>query len=179
MQLDPHRVAGLDRDAVDPREGTRLGAVECRTEPVVVAGEAVERGGEAGAERPEPAAVGRQLVEHPAVPHRVVVVVGGQPVPRLRADLPPGQRRQEARVQRGEGVVGGLDLGSGAGRLQLLGQPPLPLGPARVGDRPPGDAAELVEAQRAAEAVAATANSGRVLDGLAKKLKASLGQFRV
>jgi methyl-accepting chemotaxis protein len=35
------------------------------------------------------------------------------------------------------------------------------------------------EAQRAAEAVAATANSGRVLDGLAKKLKASLGQFRV
>ena len=36
-----------------------------------------------------------------------------------------------------------------------------------------------VEAQRAAEAVAATANSGRVLDGLAKKLKASLGQFRV
>ena len=32
---------------------------------------------------------------------------------------------------------------------------------------------------RAAEAVAATANSGRVLDGLAKKLKASLGQFRV
>ncbi len=36
-----------------------------------------------------------------------------------------------------------------------------------------------VEAQRAAEAVAATARSGRVLDGLAKKLKASLGQFRV
>ncbi|MFP6849729.1 MAG: methyl-accepting chemotaxis protein [Pseudomonas sp.] len=35
------------------------------------------------------------------------------------------------------------------------------------------------EAQRAAEAVAATANSGRVLDGLAKRLKASLGQFRV
>lgn len=36
-----------------------------------------------------------------------------------------------------------------------------------------------VEAQRAAEAVTATAKSGRVLDGLAKKLKASLGQFRV
>lgn len=36
-----------------------------------------------------------------------------------------------------------------------------------------------VEARRAAEAVAATANSGRILDGLAKKLKASLGQFRV
>ncbi|WP_420713276.1 methyl-accepting chemotaxis protein [Pseudomonas sp. SL4(2022)] len=36
-----------------------------------------------------------------------------------------------------------------------------------------------VEAQRAAEAVAATASSGRVLDGLAKKLKASLGQFSV
>ena len=36
-----------------------------------------------------------------------------------------------------------------------------------------------VEAQRAAEAVAATASSGRVLDGLAKRLKASLGQFRV
>lgn len=35
------------------------------------------------------------------------------------------------------------------------------------------------EAQRAAEAVAATADSGRVLDGLAKQLKASLGQFRV
>jgi len=36
-----------------------------------------------------------------------------------------------------------------------------------------------LEAQRAAEAVAATANSGRVLDGLAKRLKASLGQFKV
>ncbi|HLD69065.1 MAG TPA: methyl-accepting chemotaxis protein, partial [Pseudomonas sp.] len=36
-----------------------------------------------------------------------------------------------------------------------------------------------VEAQRAAEAVAATASSGRVLDGLASQLKASLGQFRV
>ena len=36
-----------------------------------------------------------------------------------------------------------------------------------------------VEAQRAAEAVAATASSGRVLDGLATRLKASLGQFRV
>lgn len=36
-----------------------------------------------------------------------------------------------------------------------------------------------VEAQRAAEAVAATASSGRVLDGLAKRLKASLGQFKV
>jgi methyl-accepting chemotaxis protein len=36
-----------------------------------------------------------------------------------------------------------------------------------------------VEAQRAAEAVAATAKSGQVLDGLANKLKASLGQFRV
>jgi len=35
------------------------------------------------------------------------------------------------------------------------------------------------EAQRAAEAVAATADSGRVLDGLARQLKASLGQFRV
>tara|TARA_R100001244_G_scaffold10690_12_gene12708 strand:+ start:10980 stop:12914 length:1935 start_codon:yes stop_codon:yes gene_type:complete len=35
------------------------------------------------------------------------------------------------------------------------------------------------EAQRAAEAVAATAKSGRVLDGLAAQLKASLGQFRV
>jgi methyl-accepting chemotaxis protein len=35
------------------------------------------------------------------------------------------------------------------------------------------------EAQRAAEAVAATANSGRVLDGLAAQLKVSLGQFRV
>ncbi|MET1081333.1 MAG: methyl-accepting chemotaxis protein [Pseudomonas sp.] len=35
------------------------------------------------------------------------------------------------------------------------------------------------EAQRAAEAVAATAASGRVLDGLASQLKASLGQFRV
>jgi methyl-accepting chemotaxis protein len=35
------------------------------------------------------------------------------------------------------------------------------------------------EAQRAAEAVAATAQSGRVLDGLAAQLKASLGQFRV
>lgn len=35
------------------------------------------------------------------------------------------------------------------------------------------------EAQHAAEAVAATADSGRVLDGLAKQLKASLGQFRV
>ena len=35
------------------------------------------------------------------------------------------------------------------------------------------------EAQRAAEAVAATASSGRVLDGLAGQLKASLGQFRV
>lgn len=35
------------------------------------------------------------------------------------------------------------------------------------------------EAQRAAEAVTATADSGRVLDGLAKQLKASLGQFRV
>ncbi|MGH8352554.1 MAG: methyl-accepting chemotaxis protein [Pseudomonas sp.] len=34
------------------------------------------------------------------------------------------------------------------------------------------------EAQRAAEAVAATAASGRVLDGLAAQLKASLGQFR-
>lgn len=36
-----------------------------------------------------------------------------------------------------------------------------------------------LEAQRAAEAVAATASSGRVLDGLAKRLKASLGQFKV
>jgi len=36
-----------------------------------------------------------------------------------------------------------------------------------------------VEAQRAAEAVEATAVSGRVLDGLAAQLKASLGQFRV
>lgn len=36
-----------------------------------------------------------------------------------------------------------------------------------------------VEAQRAAEAVAATANSGRVLDRLAGQLKASLGQFKV
>lgn len=36
-----------------------------------------------------------------------------------------------------------------------------------------------LEAQRAAEAVAATANSGRVLDDLARTLKASLGQFRV
>lgn len=36
-----------------------------------------------------------------------------------------------------------------------------------------------VEAQRAAEAVVATANSGRVLDGLAGQLKASLGQFKV
>ena len=36
-----------------------------------------------------------------------------------------------------------------------------------------------VEAQRAAEAVAATATSGRALDGLAKRLKASLGQFKV
>lgn len=36
-----------------------------------------------------------------------------------------------------------------------------------------------VEAQRAAEAVAATATSGRVLDGLAGQLKASLGQFKV
>ncbi len=35
------------------------------------------------------------------------------------------------------------------------------------------------EAQRAAEAVAATATSGRVLDGLAAQLKVSLGQFRV
>jgi methyl-accepting chemotaxis protein len=35
------------------------------------------------------------------------------------------------------------------------------------------------EAQRAAEAVAATASSGRELDGLAAQLKASLGQFRV
>uniref|UniRef100_UPI0030D6DAFE methyl-accepting chemotaxis protein n=2 Tax=Pseudomonas sp. EL_65y_Pfl2_R95 TaxID=3088698 RepID=UPI0030D6DAFE len=35
------------------------------------------------------------------------------------------------------------------------------------------------EAQYAAEAVAATANSGRVLDGLATQLRASLGQFRV
>ncbi|MBD9398760.1 methyl-accepting chemotaxis protein [Pseudomonas sp. PDM11] len=35
------------------------------------------------------------------------------------------------------------------------------------------------EAQRAAEAVAATANSGRVLDGLAGQLKGSLGQFKV
>jgi methyl-accepting chemotaxis protein len=35
------------------------------------------------------------------------------------------------------------------------------------------------EAQRAADAVAATANSGRVLDGLAGQLKASLGQFKV
>lgn len=35
------------------------------------------------------------------------------------------------------------------------------------------------EAQRAAEAVAATASSGRVLDGLAAQLKVSLGQFRV
>ncbi|MGE8496536.1 MAG: methyl-accepting chemotaxis protein [Pseudomonas sp.] len=35
------------------------------------------------------------------------------------------------------------------------------------------------EAQRAAEAVAATAQSGRVLDDLALQLKASLGQFRV
>ncbi|WP_439862251.1 methyl-accepting chemotaxis protein [Pseudomonas sp. MBLB4136] len=35
------------------------------------------------------------------------------------------------------------------------------------------------EAQRAAEAVAATAQSGRVLDGLAGRLRASLGQFRV
>ncbi len=35
------------------------------------------------------------------------------------------------------------------------------------------------EAQRAAEAVGATANSGRELDGLAAQLKASLGQFRV
>lgn len=35
------------------------------------------------------------------------------------------------------------------------------------------------EAQRAAEAVAATAASGRVLDGLAGQLKASLGQFKV
>jgi len=34
------------------------------------------------------------------------------------------------------------------------------------------------EAQRAAEAVTATAASGRVLDGLAAQLKASLGQFR-
>lgn len=36
-----------------------------------------------------------------------------------------------------------------------------------------------LEARRAAEAVAATASSGRVLDGLAKRLKASLGQFKV
>ncbi|MEK1939907.1 MAG: methyl-accepting chemotaxis protein [Pseudomonas sp.] len=36
-----------------------------------------------------------------------------------------------------------------------------------------------VEAQRAAEAGAATAASGRVLDGLALRLKSSLGQFRV
>jgi methyl-accepting chemotaxis protein len=36
-----------------------------------------------------------------------------------------------------------------------------------------------LEAQRAAEAVAATASSGRVLDALAKRLKASLGQFKV
>ncbi len=36
-----------------------------------------------------------------------------------------------------------------------------------------------VEAQRAAEAGAATAASGRVLDGLASRLKSSLGQFRV
>ncbi|WP_371915269.1 methyl-accepting chemotaxis protein [Pseudomonas sp. PA27(2017)] len=35
------------------------------------------------------------------------------------------------------------------------------------------------EAQRAAEAVAATADSGRVLDGLAGQLKGSLGQFKV
>jgi len=35
------------------------------------------------------------------------------------------------------------------------------------------------EAQRAAEAGAATAASGRVLDGLASRLKSSLGQFRV
>ncbi|MHA6492345.1 methyl-accepting chemotaxis protein [Pseudomonas borbori] len=35
------------------------------------------------------------------------------------------------------------------------------------------------EAQRAAEAVVATAQSGRVLDDLAAQLKASLGQFRV
>ncbi|MDH1264209.1 methyl-accepting chemotaxis protein [Pseudomonas sp. GD03944] len=35
------------------------------------------------------------------------------------------------------------------------------------------------EARRAAEAVAATAQSGRVLDDLAMQLKASLGQFRV
>ena len=35
------------------------------------------------------------------------------------------------------------------------------------------------EAQRAADAVAATAQSGRVLGGLAAQLKASLGQFRV
>ncbi|WP_438943549.1 methyl-accepting chemotaxis protein [Pseudomonas zhanjiangensis] len=35
------------------------------------------------------------------------------------------------------------------------------------------------EAQRAAEAVAATAASGRVLDDLAAQLKSSLGQFRV
>ncbi|HWV09771.1 MAG TPA: methyl-accepting chemotaxis protein [Pseudomonas sp.] len=35
------------------------------------------------------------------------------------------------------------------------------------------------EARRAAEAVAATAQSGRVLDDLATQLKASLGQFRV
>jgi methyl-accepting chemotaxis protein len=35
------------------------------------------------------------------------------------------------------------------------------------------------EAQQAAEAAAATAQSGRVLDGLAARLRASLGQFRV
>jgi methyl-accepting chemotaxis protein len=35
------------------------------------------------------------------------------------------------------------------------------------------------QAERAAQAVAATAASGRVLDGLAAQLKASLGQFRV
>ena len=36
-----------------------------------------------------------------------------------------------------------------------------------------------LEAQRAAEAVTATASSGRVLDALAKRLKTSLGQFKV
>ena len=35
------------------------------------------------------------------------------------------------------------------------------------------------EAQRAADAVSATANSGRVLDGLSGQLKASLGHFKV
>jgi len=37
----------------------------------------------------------------------------------------------------------------------------------------------LQEAQRAEQAVAATADSGRALDGLAAQLRGSLGQFRV